>query len=61
MDIIKSLVKRVEALHAIVSRLTSAVVDIQKRMDELEHKSGNLEERNVIFVDFKKKKSIDES
>lgn len=29
-------------------------------MNEMEHKSVNLEDRNVIYVDFKKKKNIDE-
>lgn len=60
MDAIELLIKKVEGLNAIVSRLVSAIVDIQKKMDELEHKSVNLEERNVIYVDFKKKKNIDE-
>lgn len=60
MDVIELLIKRVESLNAVVSRLVSAIVDIQKKMDELEHKSVNLEERNVIYVDFKKKKNIDE-
>lgn len=60
MDTIELLIKRVESLNAVVSRLVSAIVDIQKKMNELEHKSVNLEERNVIYVDFKKKKNIDE-
>lgn len=60
MDAIELLIKRVESLNALVSRLVSAIVDIQKKMNELEHKSVNLEERNVIYVDFKKKKNIDE-
>nr|DAL52522.1 MAG TPA_asm: Prefoldin subunit [Caudoviricetes sp.] len=60
MDAIELLIKRVESLNAVVSRLVSAIVDIQKKMNELEHKSVNLEERNVIYVDFKKKKNIDE-
>lgn len=60
MDAIELLIKRVESLNALVSRLVSAIVDIQKKMDEMEHKSVNLEERNVIYVDFKKKKNIDE-
>jgi len=59
MDAIELLIKRVESLNAVVSRLVSAIVDIQKKMNELEHKSVNLEERNVIYVDFKKKKNID--
>ena len=59
MDVIELLIKRVESLNAVVSRLVSAIVDIQKKMNELEHKSVNLEERNVIYVDFKKKKNID--
>lgn len=60
MDAIELLIKRVESLNALVSRLVSAIVDIQKKMDEMEHKSVNLEDRNVIYVDFKKKKNIDE-
>lgn len=60
MDAIELLIKRVESLNAVVSRLVSAIVDIQKKMNELEHKSVNLEDRNVIYVDFKKKKNIDE-
>lgn len=60
MDAIELLIKRVESLNAVVSRLVSAIVDIQKKMNEMEHKSVNLEDRNVIYVDFKKKKNIDE-
>lgn len=60
MDTIELLMGKLEALSSIISRQTSTIVSMQRRLEELERKSGKLEERNVIFVDFKKKKSIDE-
>lgn len=60
MDTIELLMEKLEALSSIISRQTSTIVSMQRRLEELERKSGKLEERNVIFVDFKKKKSIDE-
>lgn len=60
MDTIELLMEKLEALSSIISRQTSTIVSMQRRLEELERKSGKLEERNVIFADFKKKKSIDE-
>ena len=60
MDTIELLMEKLEALSSFISRQTSTIVSMQRRLEELERKSGKLEERNVIFVDFKKKKSIDE-